>query len=60
MTVRLPEFSDLPFNPALLQGLDAFGHVQMTPIQAQGLPALLEGRDLVAQAPTGSGKTAQM
>ena len=58
MTDRLPEFSDLPLNPALLQGLDAFGHVQMTPVQAQGLPALLEGRDLIAQAPTGSGKTA--
>ncbi|WP_111268080.1 ATP-dependent RNA helicase DbpA [Marilutibacter maris] len=54
----MPEFSDLPLNPALLQGLDAFGHVRMTPIQAQGLPALLEGRDLIAQAPTGSGKTA--
>ena len=52
------EFSDLPLEPALLKGLDALGHVRMTPIQAQGLPALLEGRDLIAQAPTGSGKTA--
>ncbi|QSX77814.1 ATP-dependent RNA helicase DbpA [Agrilutibacter solisilvae] len=54
----MTEFTDLPLNPALFQGLDALGHVQMTPIQAQGLPALLEGRDLIAQAPTGSGKTA--
>ncbi len=54
----MSEFTDLPLNPALLQGLDALGHVQMTPIQAQSLPALLEGRDLIAQAPTGSGKTA--
>ncbi|MBB1089117.1 ATP-dependent RNA helicase DbpA [Lysobacter sp. SG-8] len=58
MTDRPAEFSDLPLAPALLQGLDAFGHVHMTPIQAQGLPALLEGRDLIGQAPTGSGKTA--
>ena len=58
MTDRLPEFSDLPLDPALLQGLDVLGHVQMTPIQAQSLPALLEGRDLIGQAPTGSGKTA--
>ncbi|WP_119718430.1 ATP-dependent RNA helicase DbpA [Cognatilysobacter tabacisoli] len=58
MTDRAPEFTDLPLNPALFQGLDALGHVQMTPIQAQSLPALLEGRDLIAQAPTGSGKTA--
>ncbi|GAB3383314.1 ATP-dependent RNA helicase DbpA [Lysobacter fragariae] len=52
------EFTDLPLNPALFQGLDALGHVQMTPVQAQSLPALMEGRDLIAQAPTGSGKTA--
>ncbi|MEO5565632.1 MAG: ATP-dependent RNA helicase DbpA [Luteimonas sp.] len=51
-------FTDLPLVPALFQGLDAFGHVQLTPIQAQSLPALLAGRDVIAQAPTGSGKTA--
>ncbi|HEV8694375.1 MAG TPA: DEAD/DEAH box helicase, partial [Lysobacter sp.] len=54
----MTEFTDLPLNPTLFLGLDALGHVQMTPIQAQALPALLEGRDLIAQAPTGSGKTA--
>src|SRR5688500_19523198 len=58
MTERAPEFADLPLNPALFQGLDARGHVQMTPVQAQSLPALLDGRDVIAQAPTGSGKTA--
>jgi ATP-independent RNA helicase DbpA len=52
------EFTDLPLLPALFHGLDAFGHVQLTPIQAQSLPALLAGRDVIAQAPTGSGKTA--
>ena len=51
------EFSDLPLDPALLQGLDAMGHVRMTPVQARGLPVLLAGHDLIAQAPTGSGKT---
>jgi ATP-independent RNA helicase DbpA len=55
---RMSEFTDLPLNPALFQGLDALGHVQMTPVQAQSLPALIDGRDLIAQAPTGSGKTA--
>ncbi|TBR09169.1 MAG: ATP-dependent RNA helicase DbpA, partial [Lysobacter sp.] len=52
------KFSDLPLDPSLFQGLDALGHVHMTPVQAQALPPLLEGRDLIAQAPTGSGKTA--
>jgi ATP-independent RNA helicase DbpA len=51
------EFTDLALAPALFQGLDALGHVRMTPIQARALPALLEGRDVIAQAPTGSGKT---
>jgi ATP-independent RNA helicase DbpA len=52
------EFTDLPLNPSLFQGLDALGHVQLTPVQARSLPALLDGRDVIAQAPTGSGKTA--
>ena len=51
-------FTDLPLDPALSQGLDAFGHEQLTPIQALSLPAMLDGRDVIAQAPTGSGKTA--
>ncbi|MGY3267010.1 ATP-dependent RNA helicase DbpA [Lysobacter sp. HA35] len=51
------EFSDLPLDPTLFAGLDAAGHTRMTPVQARSLPALLEGRDVIAQAPTGSGKT---
>ena len=53
-----PVFAQLPLSPALLQGVDALGYTAMTPVQAQALPAILDGRDLVAQAPTGSGKTA--
>jgi ATP-independent RNA helicase DbpA len=51
-------FDRLPLTPALLQGVQALGYTQMTPVQAQSLPAILDGRDLIAQAPTGSGKTA--
>lgn len=51
-------FSTLALPPALLQGVDALGYSAMTPIQAQSLPPILEGRDVIAQAPTGSGKTA--
>ncbi|MGV8940864.1 MAG: ATP-dependent RNA helicase DbpA [Lysobacter sp.] len=51
-------FASLPLPPALLQGVDALGYQQLTAIQAQALPAILAGRDVIAQAPTGSGKTA--
>ena len=54
----LATFADLPLAPALRPGLDALGYTTLTPIQAQALPAILAGRDLIAQAPTGSGKTA--
>jgi ATP-independent RNA helicase DbpA len=53
----MPTFSSLPIPPALQRSLDALGYVEMTPVQAAALPALLDGRDLIAQAPTGSGKT---
>jgi ATP-independent RNA helicase DbpA len=51
-------FSALPLMPALQPGLQALGYADMTPVQAQALPAILAGRDVIAQAPTGSGKTA--
>jgi len=51
-------FSALPLAPQFLANLDTLGYREMTPIQAESLPAVLEGRDLIAQAATGSGKTA--
>ncbi|MFJ4065366.1 ATP-dependent RNA helicase DbpA [Pseudomonas sp. NPDC089996] len=42
----------------MLANLDALGYASMTPIQAQSLPVILRGQDLIAQAKTGSGKTA--
>ena len=51
-------FANLPLPPALRQGVDALGYTTMTPVQAEALPAILAGRDVLAQAPTGSGKTA--
>ncbi|GAB2576179.1 ATP-dependent RNA helicase DbpA [Dyella jejuensis] len=51
-------FTALPLKPALLASLETLGYNDMTPIQAQSLPAMLEGRDVIAQAQTGSGKTA--
>jgi ATP-independent RNA helicase DbpA len=51
-------FSALPLAAPFLDNLSTLGYHQMTPIQAASLPAVLEGRDLIAQAKTGSGKTA--
>jgi ATP-independent RNA helicase DbpA len=53
----MPTFDSLPLSPALLQALAGLDYGAMTPVQAQGLPAMLDGRDVIAQAPTGSGKT---
>ena len=52
------EFSELPLSASLAAGIDALGYTRMTPVQAQSLPAILDRRDVIAQAPTGSGKTA--
>jgi ATP-independent RNA helicase DbpA len=46
-----------PASPALRQSLNTLGYTMMTPVQALALPIAFEGRDLIAQAPTGSGKT---
>ena len=53
-----PSFSSLPLPPATLANLQQLGYLSMTPIQAASLPLALAGKDLIAQAKTGSGKTA--
>jgi len=51
-------FSALKLHPTLLRGVEDLGFVRPTPIQSQSIPRALEGRDLLANAVTGSGKTA--
>ena len=51
-------FSTLSLSPTLLHNLKELGMAEMTPIQAQSLPLVLQGRDVIARAKTGSGKTA--
>jgi ATP-independent RNA helicase DbpA len=53
-----PTFAGLSLSPALQAALQQLGYVTMTPIQAASLPIALAGSDLIAQAKTGSGKTA--
>ena len=51
-------FSSLPLTPELLANIKSLDYQVMTSIQAQSLPTILTGKDLLAQAKTGSGKTA--
>jgi len=51
-------FSKLNLAPNFLKGVQAMGYTEPTPIQLRAIPAVLSGRDLVASAQTGTGKTA--
>ncbi|MCW8995830.1 MAG: ATP-dependent RNA helicase DbpA [Psychromonas sp.] len=51
-------FSTLALHSNLLKNLESLGYQSMTEIQAQSLPAILSGKDIIAQGKTGSGKTA--
>ena len=55
---RMTTFTSLALDPSLLSALVALEYTEMTPVQALSLPPILEKRDVIAQAPTGSGKTA--
>lgn len=52
------KFSELKLNDNVLEALDAMRFDECTPIQEQSIPVILEGRDLIAVAQTGTGKTA--
>lgn len=51
-------FSSLKLNKPMLENLESLGFKNMTPIQTESLPHILENKDVIAQAKTGSGKTA--
>lgn len=50
-------FSSLPIHEQILQAVQEMGFQEMTEIQAKAIPPMLEGRDVIAKAPTGTGKT---
>lgn len=52
------DFTALSLSPALVAVVGELGYKQPTPIQTKGIPLLLEGKDLIGQSKTGSGKTA--
>lgn len=51
-------FADFNLAPSIMEGLDAMGFHEPTPVQVQAIPAILAGKDLIASAQTGTGKTA--
>ncbi|CAG0990990.1 MAG: DEAD/DEAH box helicase [Bacteroidetes bacterium] len=51
-------FSDFSFHPSLFEGISAMHFEQATPIQEKAIPIIIEGKDLIACAQTGTGKTA--
>ena len=56
MTTKL--FSELGLSPEVLKAIDKLGFEQAAPIQAEAIPVLMAGKDVVGQSQTGSGKTA--
>ena len=53
-----PQFSDLNLIPELMKALEKLGYTEPSPIQAQMIPIMLTGADVIGQAQTGTGKTA--
>jgi ATP-dependent RNA helicase RhlE len=58
VAVAGPRFDTLPLDPKLLAAVVDSGYTSMTPIQAKAIPIVLEGRDVMGAAQTGTGKTA--
>ncbi|MBS6196023.1 MAG: DEAD/DEAH box helicase [Clostridiales bacterium] len=52
------KFTELPLLPELQRAVQSMGFTEATPIQSQSIPVILEGRDVIGHAQTGTGKTA--
>ncbi len=56
--MQIQYFRDLPLSPEVMEGIEELGFDNLFPIQAQAIIPLLEGKDVIGQAQTGTGKTA--
>ena len=56
--IKVLKFIDFGFSPTLEEGLDSMGFEEATPIQEKAIPVILDGKDIIACAQTGTGKTA--
>jgi len=52
------KFSEFGLDPRVMEGIEAIGYEEATPVQETAIPAVLEGKDIIASAQTGTGKTA--
>ena len=50
-------FASLPVKPEILQAIQQMGFEEMTEVQQKAIPPMLAGQDVIAKAPTGTGKT---
>lgn len=57
MVKDIESFEELDLSPEILKAVKRMGFLAPTPVQAQTIPAMLDGRDVIAKAPTGTGKT---
>ena len=57
MSNEIVGFSDLGLSEATLRAVEAMGFAEPTPIQKETIPLVMDGRDIIAKAPTGTGKT---
>ena len=57
VTMTEPTFEQFSLDPSLVENLKKHNFVTPTPVQANAIPLILEGKDILAQAETGSGKT---
>jgi ATP-dependent RNA helicase DeaD len=58
ISMEVQQFKDLPLSMEVMKGIEEFGFSNLFPIQAQAITPLLEGKDVIGQAQTGTGKTA--
>lgn len=56
--MELTKFEELELHPGILRAVEEMGFEEMSPIQAKAIPIILQGKDVVGQAQTGTGKTA--
>jgi ATP-dependent RNA helicase DeaD len=56
--MHIQQFKDLPLSPEVMRGIEELGFNDLFPIQAEAIVPLLEGKDVIGQAQTGTGKTA--